>query len=133
MSKFKDSFKTGVLLLACCLAFDSLAHGQWVGRGHGRGQGRREGGIVLPTPPFNPDAGILRSRKGRDRTPTKTAPRRAATRPAVAGGRNPRVASAFALRVVVASAPSRPATRKSRRTSAAHRVPAVSARKSASV
>ncbi|MDQ3803391.1 MAG: hypothetical protein M3416_05995 [Acidobacteriota bacterium] len=87
MSKFKNSVKTCVLLLVFCLALDSLAYGQWVGRGHGRRQGRREGGIVLPTPPFNPDAGILRSRKGRARHTSKPAPRRAATRQA--DNRNP--------------------------------------------
>lgn len=87
MSILKNSVKTGVLLLAICLALDSLAYGQWVGRGSGRRQGRREGGIVLPTPPFNPDAGILRSRKGRVRNTSKPAARRAAGQ---ADGRNSR-------------------------------------------
>jgi hypothetical protein len=87
--KFKNSVKTVVLLLACCLALDSLAYGQWTGRGYGR-QGRREGGIVLPTPPYNPDAGILRSRTGRARKTSKATPRRAAGRRADADNRNPR-------------------------------------------
>lgn len=89
MSIFKNSVKTCALLLAVCLALDSLAYGQWVGRGYGRRQGRREGGIVLPTPPFNPDAGILRSRKGRVRNTSKPSPRRAASQ-ADAGNRPPR-------------------------------------------
>lgn len=44
------------------------------------GQGRRIGRVTLPTPPFNPDAGILGDRKGRAHGPSKNARRRTARR-----------------------------------------------------
>lgn len=62
---------TFVLLTAGCAA----AQGQDIGTYRGR-QGRRVGRVTLPTPPFNPDAGILNKRKGRKAGPTKAAMRR---------------------------------------------------------
>ena len=46
----------------------------------GGGRGRRVGRVVLPTPPFNPDAGILDSPRGRGRNSPKVTPRRTLTR-----------------------------------------------------
>lgn len=55
------------------------------------GQGRRVGKVVLPTPPFNPDAGILTRPKTRSSsTSTKPAPHRTTNRRVRAGNRNPR-------------------------------------------
>lgn len=90
MSKFTKPAGACFLMLALCLTLGSSAFGQWAGGGYGRGQGRREGGIVLPTPPFNPDAGILRGRKGRARGGPGPAPRRAVVRRAGAGKRSRR-------------------------------------------
>ena len=53
-------------------------------------QGRRVGRIRLPTPPFNPDAGILDSRRGRAHNSPKTTARRAPRRSVKATNRNPR-------------------------------------------
>ncbi|HVF48553.1 MAG TPA: hypothetical protein VNA19_00620 [Pyrinomonadaceae bacterium] len=55
-----------------------------------RGQGRREGGIRLPTPPFNPNAGVLRSPKGDNRDAPKTTTRRSTKRRTNASKRSPR-------------------------------------------
>lgn len=46
----------------------------------GKARRRRVGRVVLPTPPFNPDAGILDSPKGHSRNAPKTGPRRPMSR-----------------------------------------------------
>jgi hypothetical protein len=51
-------------------------------------QGRRVGHVALPTPPFNPDAGILDSRRRRGHDSTKTSPRRSTRRGIKADNRN---------------------------------------------
>ena len=63
------------------------ARGQIV-RG-GLGKGRRVGRVTLPTPPYNPDAGILSEPKGRSRNSPKAAPRRSAKRHIKINNRNP--------------------------------------------
>jgi len=64
------------------------AQGQDVGVYRGR-QGRRVGGVRLPTPPFNPDAGIIGSRGVGRRGSPKAAPRRANGSGNEAAKRNP--------------------------------------------
>jgi hypothetical protein len=64
-----------VMLCVLLLVSPAPARGQGVGIYRGR-QGRRVGRVTLPTPPFNPDAGILGSRKGRVDASPKAAPRR---------------------------------------------------------
>lgn len=59
------------------------ARGQGVGVYRGR-QGRRVGRVTLPTPPFNPNAGILDRRGGRGRDSPKTTRRRSTRRGAKA-------------------------------------------------
>ena len=76
------------LLIVFSLAASVLTSGQ-VTPGRGR-QGRRVGGVVLPTAPFNPDAGILNGPKTRRGTSTKVTARRPVNRSARAGSRNPR-------------------------------------------
>lgn len=79
---------SAAVLLAFCLMLDATAHGQVVRSRVGRGQ--RVGGIVLPTPPYNPDAGVLSSPRSRGRSSAKPAERRAVGRNARAGKRKPR-------------------------------------------
>ena len=68
-----------VLLCVCMLEPAVPAHAQGVGVYRGR-QGRRVGRIPLPTPPFNPNAGILDSRGARKQESPKTTRRRPARR-----------------------------------------------------
>jgi hypothetical protein len=77
-----------VLLFVLFLESPAAARGQGTGV-YRRGQGRRVGGVTLPTPPFNPDAGILNSRRGRGRNRTKVTPRRPVRRSVKPGKRNP--------------------------------------------
>jgi hypothetical protein len=65
-----------VLLFVLFLESPGTALGQGVGGYRGR-QGRRVGRVTLPTPPFNPDAGILNKRGGHD---SPKATRRRSTR-----------------------------------------------------
>ncbi|HEX8473066.1 MAG TPA: hypothetical protein VF666_03470 [Pyrinomonadaceae bacterium] len=82
---------SAVLLLVFSLCASVPASGQVVlGRG---GNGRRVGRIVLPTPPYNPDAGVINSPKTRRTTSTDAAPRRTAKRSAKSVKRNPRRAT----------------------------------------
>lgn len=75
--KFTKAVKIGVLLLVLTPTLEITIHSQvFGGGGLGRGQGRREGGIVLPTPPFNPDAGILSKRNESGRTSPNATARR---------------------------------------------------------
>jgi hypothetical protein len=67
-----------------CQAVSLPAHGQVSTRG---GQGRRIGRVALPTPPFNPNAGILNVPKTRRSTSSQATARRASKRSA--GNRNP--------------------------------------------
>lgn len=76
------------MLLALCLTLDMAAHGQVVRSRVGRGQ--RVGGVVLPTPPYNPNAGVLSSPRARRRSSAKPAERREVGRHARAGKRNPK-------------------------------------------
>jgi hypothetical protein len=62
------------LLFTFSLELCVPARGQLIGVG--RARGRRVGRVVLPTPPFNPDAGILDSPKGRGHNHTPVVPRR---------------------------------------------------------
>lgn len=61
----------GVLLFVFCLESPGSARGRNPGVYRGR-QGRRVGRVTLPTPPFNPDAGVLDNRGGRGHKPPKT-------------------------------------------------------------
>lgn len=88
-SNFTKTAKTCIWLLLFFLIAELPLHSQEVGRRYDRGQGQREGSIVLPTPPFNPDAGILRP-KGRGRNLPKVTPRRSIKRKLNANNRNPR-------------------------------------------
>ena len=80
-----------VLSLIFSMAAGIPARGQvLIGRdGQGRG---RVGRVVLPTPPFKPDACILTRTKTRHRTATKVTPRRrrSINRRVRAGNRNSR-------------------------------------------
>ena len=67
------------LLCVFLLEPPAPARGQGVGVYRGR-QGRRVGRTPLPTPPFNPNAGILDGRGGRKQDSAKTARRRPARR-----------------------------------------------------
>jgi hypothetical protein len=75
----------GILLTAGPTA---PAQGQGVGVYRGR-QGRRVGGMTLPTPPFNPDASVLDRRGVGRRGSPKAAPRRSTGRGVEAANRNP--------------------------------------------
>src|ERR1051325_2677402 len=77
-----------VLLLVLCSELHTATRGQDVGVYRVR-QGRRVGGVTLPTPPFNPNAGILDSGKGRGHNSPKAAPRRSPGRGRHASKRNP--------------------------------------------
>ena len=68
-------------LLLCVFLLEppAPARGQGVGVYRGR-QGRRVGRMPLPTPPFNPNAGILDSPGGRKQDSPKTTRRRPARR-----------------------------------------------------
>ena len=78
MRRFLKAVAALALLLAFSLESGVPARGQLIGVG--RGRGRRIGRVVLPTPPFNPDAGILDRPKGRGRDTPKTAPPRSINR-----------------------------------------------------
>ena len=77
-----------VLLCVFFLELPAPARGQGIGVYRGR-QGRRVGRVTLPTPPFNPNAGILNSDGRRGRDSTKNTPRRTAAGGVKAGKRNP--------------------------------------------
>lgn len=77
-----------VLLFVFFLESPAPARGQGIGVYRGR-QGRRVGRVTLPTPPFNPDAGILNSDGRRGRDSTKNTPRRKAVSNVKAANRNP--------------------------------------------
>ena len=68
-----------LLLFVLFMESPGTARGQGVGVYRGR-QGRRVGGVTLPTPPFNPNAGILNSRGGRSHDSPKTTRRRSTRR-----------------------------------------------------
>ena len=80
-----------VLSLIFSTAAGSAARGQVLTGRDGQGRGRVSR-VVLPTPPFNPDAGILTRTKTRHSTPTKVTPRRRrpTNRKIKAGKRNSR-------------------------------------------
>lgn len=75
-----------VLMLFFSQAVSLPARGQVMARGD---QKRRIGRVALPTPPFNPDAGILNSPKTRRSTSSKATARRPNQRSVRAGNRNP--------------------------------------------
>ena len=77
-----------VLLFAFFLELPAPARGQGIGIYRSR-QGRRIGRVTLPTPPFNPNAGILDSGKGRGRNSPKVVPRRSVGRSKHADNRIP--------------------------------------------
>lgn len=64
-----------LLLLVFFVELPGPASGQGVGVYRGR-RGRRVGSVTLPTPPFNPDAGVLNSRGGQGHDSRKTTRRR---------------------------------------------------------
>ena len=68
-----------ILLFVFFMESPVPARGQGVGVYRGR-QGRRVGRVTLPTPPFNPNAGILDRRGGRGHDSPKTARRRSTRR-----------------------------------------------------
>lgn len=68
-----------VLLFVFILESSVPANGQSMGT-YGRRQGRRVGRVTLPTPPFNPGAGVLDTPGGRARNSPKTSTSRAARR-----------------------------------------------------
>ena len=74
-----------VLLFVFFMESPGTARGQGVGVYRGR-QGRRVGGVTLPTPPFNPNAGILDGRGGRRGDSPKTTRRRSTRRGVKAAG-----------------------------------------------
>jgi hypothetical protein len=90
ISNFTKTTKTVIWLLLFFLMAEIPTYSQGIRGRYGRGQGRREGSIVLPTPPFNPDAGILRSPKGRGRNMPKVTPRRSINPKLNVNNRNPR-------------------------------------------
>ena len=75
-------------VLLFVIFLEPQAHGQGVGVYQGR-QGRRVGGVTLPTPPFNRNAGILGGRGGRRQDAPKTTRRPSARR----GGKTARPAT----------------------------------------
>lgn len=77
------------LLLAFSLELCAPARGQLIGVG--RARERRIGRVVLPTPPFNPDAGILDGPKGRGRNPERAATRRRMSHHKRSSKRQPRL------------------------------------------
>src|SRR5215211_3800284 len=82
-----------VLLYIFFLESPAPARGQGIGVYRGR-QGRKVGRVTLPTPPFNPNAGILDSRGGRRHDSPKTVSRRPTRRGVKAANRNPAPGSA---------------------------------------
>jgi hypothetical protein len=72
MRRFLKAVPALLLSLAFSLEACVPARGQLISIG----KRRRVGRVVLPTPPFNPDAGILDGPRGRARNTTKAAPRR---------------------------------------------------------
>jgi hypothetical protein len=68
-----------VLLFVFFMESPGTARGQGVGVYRGR-QGRRVGRVALPTPPFNPHAGILDGRVGSRHDSPKTTRRRSTRR-----------------------------------------------------
>jgi hypothetical protein len=80
MKKLLTRAATTVLLLfVLFMELPVTARGQGVG-GYRSRQGRRVGRVTLPTPPFNPNAGILDKRGGRRHDSPKTARRRSTRR-----------------------------------------------------
>lgn len=78
------------LLTVFFVALHAPAQGQGIGVYRGR-QGRKVGSVTLPTPPFNPNAGILNGRAGRRReTPKSTSRRKPATSVKAANRRHTR-------------------------------------------
>ena len=75
ISNFTKTTKTVIWLLLLFLVAEIPVHAQGIGGTYRRGQ-RREGSIVLPTPPFNPNAGILSKPKARSRNAPKATQRR---------------------------------------------------------
>ena len=68
-----------ILLFIFFMESPGPAHGQGVAVYRGR-QGRRVGRVTLPTPPFNPNAGILDSRGGHGHDSPKATRRRSTRR-----------------------------------------------------
>ncbi|HEY6190567.1 MAG TPA: hypothetical protein VIW80_23145 [Pyrinomonadaceae bacterium] len=85
----KTTTKTAIWLLLLFPVAEIPLHAQGIGGRYGRRQGRREGSIVLPTPPFNPNAGILSRPNGRGRNSPKVTPRRSVRRRPAVSNRNP--------------------------------------------
>lgn len=79
MNKLLTKAAAYAVLLLLLLLPPAPVQGQEVGV-YRPTQGRRVGSVTLPTPPFNPHAGILGSRRGRGADSRKAAPRRAARR-----------------------------------------------------
>ena len=77
-----------VLLLAFSLEWGVPARGQLIEIGKARR--RRVGRVVLPTPPFNPDAPVLADERGRGRNRQKTAASSNVRKAGRTGHRRPR-------------------------------------------
>jgi hypothetical protein len=82
------AFTAGLMLLIFLFNDGLPARGQVTTR-RGAQEGRRVGGVVLPTPPFNPDAGILNAPKARRVPPAKAVSRRPNRRKAKIDNRHP--------------------------------------------
>ena len=86
--RLKNIAAAFVVLFVLFLDSPAPARSQGIGVYRVR-QGRKVGRVTLPTPPFNPDAGILDGDKGRGRKSTKAAPRRSLGRGKHPSNRNP--------------------------------------------
>lgn len=78
----------GIMMFILFLTEGLPAHSQVTGERGGRG--RRIGGVVLPTAPFNPDAGILNAPKARRASTSKVVSRRPNSNKAKISNRHPR-------------------------------------------
>lgn len=85
--RLKSVVAAFVVLFVFFLESPTPARGQGIGIYRVR-QGRRVGRVTLPTPPFNPNAGILGSGKARVREAPKRVQRRATRRGIRAGTRH---------------------------------------------
>jgi len=98
MERLKRLAAAGLLLSVLFLLPSDKARGQGTGVYRVR-QERRVGRVTLPTPPFNPNAGILGTRKGREQVPPKNTRRRATRRGDKASKQNPSPGTARRRRV----------------------------------
>jgi hypothetical protein len=65
ITRLSKAVSTAALLITLVLAGGAVARGQLIRVD----KGRRVGRVILPTPPFNPDAPVLDDERGRGRKP----------------------------------------------------------------